>query len=427
MSRGSAPRFGNQAGVGPFAAQMWLEAFLRDAIRCGALEVATPGGRRITVGDGSSPSVAVRIGSRLWAARIVARPELALGEAYMAGALSFERGDIYDLLEIAGRNFRNRPDVGRPGAIRRWWHDRMLTRNARQQARRNVERHYDLTTDFYRCFLDQDMQYSCAYFEREGASLEEAQRAKQRHIAAKLLLSDGLRVLDIGCGWGGLAMRLAAETGATVEGITLSNSQLAYARQKAEAAGLSGRARFSLADYRDIRGPYDRIVSVGMFEHVGRPNFNVFFDQIARLLTDDGVALIHAIGRSGGPGVTQPWIAKHVFPGGYIPALSETLAAVERAGLLVTDVEILRLHYAQTLRAWRHRFLAVRRLIAAMLGETFCRMWEFYLAASEVGFRYNGHMVFQLQLSKKIDTVPITRSYIDRFERLVSEERRTAA
>jgi cyclopropane-fatty-acyl-phospholipid synthase len=416
-----------QSGLATVRVAMGLETLLRDVVRTGDLEVIAPGGARHAAGDGSAPSVRVRITSRLWAARIIAQPELALGEAYMAGALVFERGDVYDLLEIAGLNLVHRRVVRRPSAFRRWRHDWTRTRNAREQARRNVERHYDLSTDFYRRFLDPDMQYSCAYFERDGASLEEAQRAKQRHLAAKLLLSDGVRVLDIGCGWGGLALRLAAETGAFVEGITLSEPQLRYARQKAEAQGLSARARFSLTDYRDVQGPYDRIVSVGMLEHVDRPNFTMYFNQIARLLTDDGVAVIHAIGRSEGPGVTQPWIAKHVFPGGYIPALSETLAAVERAGLLVADIEILRLHYAKTLRAWRHRFLAERPQIAAARGETFCRMWEFYLAASEVGFRYAGHMVFQLQLSKKIDAVPLTRSYIDRTEHGLLQKYRTAA
>jgi cyclopropane-fatty-acyl-phospholipid synthase len=284
-----------------------------------------------------------------------------------------------------------------------------------------------LPVSFYRRFLDQDLQYSCAYFERPGLSLEAAQLAKQRHIAAKLQLRAGLRVLDIGCGWGGLALRIASETGAAAHGVTLSPGQLAVARQRAEAAGLAARAQFSLTDYRDVAGVYDRVVSVGMLEHVGRPNLDAYFQSVARVLADDGVALIHAIGRFDGPGVTQPFLAKHVFPGGYIPALSEVLAAIEPTGLLITDVEVLRLHYAETLRAWRARFAAARAEVAAERGEPFCRMWEFYLAASEVGFRYNGHMVFQIQLTKRVDAAPITRDYISAAERAFAEEQRSAA
>ncbi|HVN02615.1 MAG TPA: cyclopropane-fatty-acyl-phospholipid synthase family protein [Caulobacteraceae bacterium] len=405
---------------------MSLESFLQQAVREGSLELALPG-RRLTIGDGAPPRLAVAVTSALWAARIAAWPETAVGDAYMAGALVIERGDIYDLLDLAGRNLTHRPDVRRASAFRRWRHDLFATRNARRQARRNAERHYDLSNVFYRRFLDEDMQYSCAYFDRPDLSLEEAQRAKQRHIEAKLLLRPGLSVLDIGCGWGGLALRLAADAGAIVDGVTLSTEQVELARRRAEDARLADRVRYSLTDYRDVAGPYDRIVSVGMFEHVGRPNHLRYFRQVRRLLADDGVALIHSIGRAQGPDVTQPWIAKHIFPGGYIPALSETLAAVEKAGLYVTDVEILRLHYAETLRAWRLRFAAARPTVARIRGERFCRMWEFYLAASEVGFRYAGHMVFQLQLTRRIDTVPITRAYIAQAERRLAEQQQIAA
>ncbi|HEX3918790.1 MAG TPA: cyclopropane-fatty-acyl-phospholipid synthase family protein [Caulobacteraceae bacterium] len=389
--------------------------------------MALPGGKRFILGDGSGPPVAIRIDRPLWALAMALRPEVAVGDAYMEGALVLERGDIYDMLDIAGRNLTYRPDVKRFGAVTRWLHDWLQTRNARRAARRNVSRHYDLSNSFYRRFLDPELQYSCAYFERPGESLEEAQRAKERHIAAKLLLRDGLRVLDIGCGWGALAMRLATDTGARVDGVTLSTEQLALARERAADRGLADRVHFSLTDYRDVATPYDRVVSVGMFEHVGRPNYDTYFRQVARLLAPDGVAVIHSIGRSEGPGVTQPWIAKHIFPGGYIPALSEALAAAERSGLFVTDVEVLRLHYAETLRAWRQRFAAQRDEVARIRGERFCRMWEFYLAASEVGFRYAGHMVFQLQLAKRIDAIPITRSYIPATERALVERARAAA
>jgi cyclopropane-fatty-acyl-phospholipid synthase len=406
---------------------MGIQAFLQRSLREGDLTVTLPGSRPIKFGDGSGPPVAVRIASRLWAARIALFPETAVGDAYMDGALTLERGNVYDMLDLAGRNLRHR-GVARPASrFARWRQDWVQSRNARRRARRNVERHYDLPAGFFRRFLDADLQYSCAYFERHGETLEEAQLGKERHIAAKLLLREGMRVLDIGCGWGGLALRLARETGAEVHGVTLSTEQLALARMRAEAQGLQDRACFSLTDYRDIEGPFDRIVSVGMFEHVGRPNYDTYFGRIAALLADDGVAVVHSIGRSEGPGVTQPWIGKHIFPGGYIPALSEALAAVERAGLYVMDVEILRLHYAETLRAWRARFAAQRAEVAQVRGERFCRMWEFYLAASEVGFRYAGHMVFQLQLARRIDAAPITRSYIERTERALSEQTRSAA
>jgi cyclopropane-fatty-acyl-phospholipid synthase len=406
---------------------MGIEAYLRKVVREGRLEVRLPGGRRVTAGDGSGPPIAVGIASRLWALRVVSFPETALGDAYMDGALAFERGDVYDLLALAGRNMAYRRAPHPPSAFARWRHDLVSTRNARRAASRNARHHYDVPLEVYRRFLDTDLQYSCAYFERPQMSLEDAQVAKQRHIAAKLLLAEGQRVLDIGCGWGGLARRLALEAGVRVDGITLSPAQIEVAQRRAEAMGLAARVRYSLTDYRDAIGPYDRIVSVGMFEHVGRPNYRTYFEQVRRLLADDGVAVIHAIGRFDGPGVTQPWIARHIFPGGYIPALSETLAAVERAGLVVTDVEILRLHYAETLAAWRRRFLAAREEICELAGERFCRMWEFYLAASEVGFRYAGHMVFQLQLARKIDAVPLTRDYIGEGERDLAARRRIAA
>ena len=277
--------------------------------------------------------------------------------------------------------------------------------------------HYDLSYDLYRRFLDADMQYSCAYFPYPGASLEEAQAAKKAHLAAKLNLGPGQKLLDIGSGWGGLGLTLAEHIpDGQVLGVTLSQEQLAVARARAEAKGENSRVRFELCDYRDVTGPFDRIVSVGMFEHVGRPHYQEFFDHIARLLAEDGVALIHSIGRRNPPGITQPWIAKYIFPGGYIPALSEVLPAIERAGLWVTDIEILRLHYAETLREWRKRFNAQRAEIAEIYDERFCRMWDSYLACSEVGFRHVGMMNFQVQLTKRVDALPLTRDYIAEAE-----------
>ncbi|MEO8812026.1 MAG: cyclopropane-fatty-acyl-phospholipid synthase family protein [Caulobacteraceae bacterium] len=406
---------------------MKIDRFLDNLFRDGSLEVTLPGGRRTVVGDGSPPTAAVRIADSLTLAKIMASPSLGVGEAYMDGRLTMERGSIHDLVDLASRNLSRRPVRPRPGALKRWWVRQLRERNERVGARRNVAHHYDLSVELYRAFLDADMQYSCALFEDADAGLEAAQTAKKRHLAAKLLLEDGQRVLDIGCGWGGLALSLAAWAGVKVDGVTLSTEQLATARARAEAAGLAQRVSFSLTDYRDVAGPYDRIVSVGMFEHVGRPNYQVFFDGVARLLTDDGVALIHSIGRAEGPSTTDPFTAKYVFPGGYIPALSEVLPAVERAGLWVTDIEILRLHYAETLRCWRERFAARREEIAALYDERFCRMWEYYLIGAEMGFRHGGHMNFQLQLSKRVDSVPMTRGYIDDAERALAAKARKAA
>ncbi|MDQ2762478.1 MAG: cyclopropane-fatty-acyl-phospholipid synthase family protein [Pseudomonadota bacterium] len=406
---------------------MNIEAYLNGMFREGALEVRLPGSRNLVVGDGSPPELAVAIADRLTVARIIARPSLGVGEAYMNGKLVMERGSIHDLVELASRNTAHRPNGPPAGRLKRGWTKLMRERNERRGARRNVAHHYDLSLELYRSFLDEDLQYSCAYFEQPDTDLNEAQGAKKRHIAAKLHLEDDQRVLDIGCGWGGLALSLAGWKPVKVDGVTLSTEQLGQARNRAEAAGLASRVSFSLTDYRDIVGPYERIVSVGMFEHVGRPNYQAFFDQVARLLTGDGVALIHSIGRSEGPSTTDPFTAKYIFPGGYIPALSEVLPAVERAGLRVADIEILRLHYAYTLDLWRRRFLANWNRVAALYDERFCRMWEYYLCGAEMGFRYGGHMNFQLQLTKRVDALPITRRYMDETERALAATRRRVA
>jgi len=392
-----------------------LYVVLRPIILEGALRIRLPGGLEVVLGDGAGAKVAVAVADLSWCLRIALRPSLAVGEAYMDGALTLEQGQLEDLTDIIGRNAKHRPPE-RPNGFQKWWRDFRLQTNARAASRRNVAHHYDLSVDFYRTFLDEDLQYSCAYFEADDVTLEAAQRAKKHHLAAKLLLRPGQRVLDIGCGWGGLALMLAAADKISVHGVTLSAEQLATAKRRAIEAGLSDRAEFTQTDYRDLVGPYDRIVSVGMFEHVGRPNFGAYFSQIARLLDDTGVAVVHSIGRAEGPGFTQPWVAKYIFPGGYIPALSEMTAAVEDAGLVITDVEVLRLHYADTIRCWLDRFRARRSEIAAMYDERFCRMWEFYLCISEAAFRHYRHSVFQLQLAKQVDAVPRTRDYIAEAE-----------
>jgi cyclopropane-fatty-acyl-phospholipid synthase len=308
------------------------------------------------------------------------------------------------------------PHWARPQWMLRYLRRRLQQFNPPSRAQRNVAHHYDLDGQLYSLFLDADRQYSCAYFESPELSLDDAQLAKRRHLAAKLLLKEGVRVLDIGCGWGGLGLYLAELTGADVTGVTLSQEQHAVANARAAEKGLSGRARFDLQDYRDVPGPFDRIVSVGMFEHVGVSHYETFFRKSAQLLADDGVMLLHSIGRSEGPSVTNPWIAKYIFPGGYIPSLSEVLPHIEKAGLLVTDIEILRLHYAETLKAWRERFLAHREEVERIYDRRFVRMWEFYLAASEMSFREQNMMNFQIQLTKKQGVVPMTRDYIVREE-----------
>jgi cyclopropane-fatty-acyl-phospholipid synthase len=394
-----------------------LDPMLRRFIRVGRLRVAVGGGPAQTYGDGSGREIAARV-DRRWMLRLALNPDMALGDAYMEGALVIEQGDLWGLMEIVGRNMAldDRPPTAWTRLIQ---HGQRIVQqwNDRAASRRNVAHHYDLSYELYRRFLDEDLQYSCGYFSDPGMSLEAAQLAKKIHIASKLDLKPGHRVLDIGCGWGGMGLELAGRYGADVTGVTLSKEQLAVAQARAQAAGLEQRARFSLTDYRDVDGPFDRIVSVGMFEHVGAPNFKAYFDTVSRLLSDDGVALVHSIGRATGPGVTQPWIRKYIFPGGYIPALSEMTAAIEQAGLWITDVEILRLHYANTLKVWRERFVAQWDEIARLYDERFCRMWEFYLATSELAFRYNRHMVIQVQLTKQLGAAPLTRDYMVDGER----------
>jgi cyclopropane-fatty-acyl-phospholipid synthase len=395
-----------------------LEVVLRSFIRHGTLRLTTAGGRVLQFGDGIGELVAVRFTTRAAQWGMLLDPELKVGEAYMDGTLVMERGSIADFLALA----MSQDKSGKP---LRWarvqWLVRYLWRRLAQfnpptRARRNVAHHYDLDQQLYALFLDADRQYSCGYFESPEQSLDDAQLAKKRHVVAKLLVGRGQRVLDIGSGWGGMALYLAEMAGARVKGVTLSDEQFALSRARAEEKGLSDRVEFRLQDYRDIAERFDRIVSVGMFEHVGVGYYDVFFRKCAEVLADDGVMLLHSIGRSEGPGITNPWINKYIFPGGYIPALSEVLPAVERAGFLVTDIEILRLHYAETLKNWRERFLAHRDDLPKTYDEHFVRMWEFYLAASEMSFREQNLMVMQLQLTRRQGVVPTTRDYIAREE-----------
>jgi cyclopropane-fatty-acyl-phospholipid synthase len=395
-----------------------LEVLLRRFVRRGTLRLTTARGTQFTVGDGSGRPVAIRFMSKAAQRRVLLDPELRLGEAYMDGSLRVEEGSIADLLALALGQTRDGmpPHWARPQWMLRYLYRRLQQFNPRTRARRNVAHHYDLDGRLYSLFLDADRQYSCAYFETPDQSLDDAQLAKKRHLAAKLLLKEPRRVLDIGCGWGGLALYLAEFCNSRVTGITLSHEQWQRAGERAAEKNLSAQVQFRLQDYRDINEQFDRIVSVGMFEHVGVGFYDAFFRKCAELLSDDGVMLLHSIGRSEGPNVTNPWIAKYIFPGGYIPALSEVLPAIERAGLLVTDIEILRLHYAETLKAWRERFLAHRDEVEKLYDQRFVRMWEFYLAASEMAFREQAMMVMQIQLTKRQGVVPLTRNYIAREE-----------
>nr|WP_303705701.1 cyclopropane-fatty-acyl-phospholipid synthase family protein [Brevundimonas naejangsanensis] len=386
-----------------------LQALLDRTFQTRAIRVRLPDGRELTAGPGE-PELTAVLADMKAAVAIASNPDLALGEAFMDGTFSIEGGSIYDFLRLTSSQLALRqrsPKLSWLQRIRRGAEQA----NDRLHARSNVHHHYDLTVDFYRLFLDEDLQYSCAFFETPDATLEEAQAAKKRRLIDKLLLEPGHTALDIGAGWGGLGLSMV-ERGARVTGVTLSTEQHRTANERAATLGVADRADFRLQDYRDLDQTFDRIISVGMFEHVGAPNYQEYFDTVARLLDDDGVAVIHAIGRNSPPNRTQPWIRKYIFPGGYIPALSEVLPAIEQAGLWVTDIEILRLHYAETLRHWRERFLARRGEALAMYDERFCRMWEFYLACSEVAFRELGHMVFQLQLSKKQTAVPLSRDYL---------------
>jgi cyclopropane-fatty-acyl-phospholipid synthase len=407
-----------------------LRFLLKTFVRRGTFRVTTSRGSVLTFGDGTGQPVSVRFASRAAEWAILLDPELKFGEAYMNGTFVVEEGSIADVLAIMLGQNTDVPHWARLQGLLRYIARRLKQFNPRQRSRRNVAHHYDLDGRLYSLFLDADRQYSCGYFENPRQSLDDAQLAKKRHLTAKLVLDGGkpskdLRVLDIGCGWGGLGLYLAEVGGADVTGVTLSQEQHAIANERAAEKGLAARARFLLQDYRDANGPFDRIVSVGMFEHVGVNHYDTFFKKSAQLLADDGVMALHSIGRSEGPSRTSPWISKYIFPGGYIPSLSEVLPPIEKSGLLVTDIEILRLHYAETLKHWRERFLAHRKEVERIYDERFERMWEFYLAASEMAFREQNMMVFQIQLTKRQGLVPMTRDYIAREEqRLCAAEHR---
>jgi cyclopropane-fatty-acyl-phospholipid synthase len=398
---------------------MLLASVLAQAIRIGRLGVVDASGRRHVFEGAPGPSACIRLRDPALHWKLLVRPRLFVPEAYMDGTLTIEEGSLYDFIDLLVSNDSAQWDspVMRlnqaAGRLVRWVHQY----NPVPRARRNVAHHYDLSDQLYELFLDRDRQYSCAYFRTPADDLDTAQENKKRHVAAKLLLQPGQKVLDIGSGWGGLALYLATECGCDVTGLTLSQEQHKVAQRRAAEAGLADRVRFHLRDYREEEGQYDRIVSVGMFEHVGVVQYPTFFRKVNELLSPDGVALLHSIGRMEGPGTTNPWLRKYIFPGGYSPALSEVVPVVERERLWITDIEILRLHYAETLRHWRARFEANRERIRALYDERFCRMWELYLVGAELAFRRDRHLNFQMQLAKRVDTVPLTRDYITDWER----------
>jgi cyclopropane-fatty-acyl-phospholipid synthase len=398
-----------------------LDAILRRFIVTGRLRVRWPDGSASSYEGGPGPEAMLELRDARTMRRLALNPTLAVGEAYMEGGLVPEGCQIAEVLDVLVANLTAERSRNAAIALRQAFGRltrRLAQFNPASRARRNVAHHYDLNGRLYSLFLDRDRQYSCAYFPRGDETLEEAQAAKKRHIATKLLLDrPDLTVLDIGSGWGGLALTLARDYGARVVGITLSTEQLAASQARAAAEGLAERVSFELMDYRAMHRPFDRIVSVGMFEHVGVGHYRQFFETVRRCLAPEGVALLHAIGRSDGPGSTNPWITKYIFPGGYCPSLSEVFPPIERVGLIATDIEILRLHYAETLRHWRRRFAANRDAIATIYDERFCRMFEFYLAGAELAFRRQDHIVFQIQLARHQTAVPLTRDYITDRER----------
>ena len=397
---------------------MLLSRLLHRLIRVGTLRVIDANGKTHGFHGTDDPAVTIRLHDKRLHHRLFTNPRLAMGEAYANGDLTIEDADLYKFLDLIGRNMQQTGNITLPGLLgfMRYLFRRLMQYNSRRLAQTNVSHHYDLSEELYDLFLDSDKQYSCAYFGEGVETLEQAQEEKKRHITAKLLPERGQQILDIGCGWGGLAMHLARETGASVTGLTLSTEQMKNARARVRENGLEKNVSIHLRDYRQQTGQFDRIVSVGMFEHVGIGYYRTYFSQMNRLLKDDGVALLHTIGRSAGPGVTDPWIRKYIFPGGYIPALSEIVSAIEKSGLAITDIEILRLHYAETLKHWRQRFMANQKKIAGLYDERFCRMWEYYLASCEIAFRYLSTVVFQIQLAKQHHAVPLTRDYINEIK-----------
>ncbi len=405
---------------------MLFERILKFIVRDGCLALIRLDGQRVVIGEGH-PSCTLRLRQAISGWQMMLDPSIATAEAYMDGRLTIEEGTLREFVTIVARNYQHlekHPLVVFGRCLRREGR-RLKQYNPIGQARQNVAHHYDLSSRLYDLFLDECRQYSCAYFNSAHDDLETAQQNKLRHIAAKLKLDEpNLRLLDIGSGWGGLGLYLAQETDCDVQGVTLSTEQHEYSERWAQDVGLADRCRFMLRDYREQKGQFDRIVSVGMFEHVGKKNYDEFFSKVYELLDEDGVALMHTIGRFDEPAPINGFIRKYIFPGADLPSLSEIMTSVEKSGLFVTDIEVLRLHYAETLKAWEERFQENRDEVRKLYDERFCRMWELYLITCEAGFRYQGLNVFQVQLTKRLDALPITRDYMIDWER--NQRRRDA-
>jgi cyclopropane-fatty-acyl-phospholipid synthase len=396
---------------------------LKSFVRTGTLKVIDADGKTHIFGGTPGPEVTMRLTDPTLYKKLFFNPELAAGEAYMDGRMSFENSTLRDFLTLFSVNRLSLGSYPLQKVLRTISRGlkRFQQSNPVGKAQKNVAHHYDIGNDFYRLFLDKGMQYSCAYFINDDNTLEDAQQNKLRLIASKLNLKAGQSVLDIGCGWGDMALYLARMENVSVLGVTLSKEQCSLANEKAKQLGLADRARFELRDYRDVTERFDRIVSVGMFEHVGVHHYGEFFAKVNRFLTDDGIMLLHSIGHMSPPGTASPWLRKYIFPGAYSPALSEVFAAVEQNSLWVTDLEFLRLHYAKTLAHWERRFQTNRALVAQMYDERFCRMWEFYLISAEMMFRTGSQLVFHMQLAKKRDAVPIVRDYVTDMQRAYSK------
>lgn len=402
-----------------------LDSMLSDFVKVGQLTIIDANGETYVYGPGGvdTPHSIIRLTDKSLYHKLFFNPELYAGEAYMNGTLICEQGGIRELLGIFAQNrvrLRKQPTQK---VLRKWMKKikKWQQKNKVAQAEKNVQHHYDISNEFYKLFLDEDMNYSCAYFENSNMSLEQAQIAKQLHIASKLNLNSGNTVLDIGCGWGSMAIFLAENYDCHVTGITLSKEQQELALDRVKKKGLTNQIDIQLLDYRNVDEKFDRIVSIGMFEHVGVVNYLEYFRKIKSLLNDDGCALLHSIGRKGRPGNTSSWMRKYIFPGGYAPSLSETFSEIEKSGLWVTDCEILRMHYADTLLEWENRFQKNRDRVSDMFDEKFCRMWEFYLIGCEYSFRYGKQMNFQIQLSKNVNSLPLTRNYIFEAENSKSQ------
>ena len=394
--------------------EFFLIQSLKKFIVTGRLIIRFANGNVQEFGEETSNPVVVSLVTNNLPRKLTINPELTLGEEYSHGNLTIENDDLFGFLKILASNATAQQNhwLTKLVKLRQNAFRNFIQRNKLLTAKSNVAHHYDLSPKLYEMFLDRDKNYSCAYFQSDEDTLEEAQQNKKKHIAKKLMLKPNMRVLDIGCGWGGMSLYLAREYDVNVLGITLSKEQKMVCERRAEEEGLSQKVEFKLMDYREDVGKFDRVVSIGMFEHVGAPNYNRYFKEIVQKLSDNGIALIHTIGRSAPPGGTNPWINKYIFPGGYIPAMSEVLESLEKHKLYVTDIEVLRVHYAKTLKHWHENFKKNENKIRELYDDKFCRMWRYYLIASEISFRYYQYVVFQFQISKQLESLPLTRKYL---------------